>query len=150
MGVGAGACLSRGHRLLLAIRVCSQGRSRCPSVLSSMPISIEQHVEWISDCLASLREHDLQSIEPRREAEDAWVAHVNQVASAALFPLANSCYIGANIPGKPRVFMPYVGGVGSYRKICSEVAAKGYEGFTLTPARVAVRELASLCGFRSP
>jgi cyclohexanone monooxygenase len=110
-----------------------------PSVLSNMPISIEQHVEWIADCIAYLRAHDLASVEPSLDAEDGWVAHVNEVAAGTLFPLANSWYLGANIPGKPRVFMPYVGGVGNYRKICADVAAKGFEGFVLTPARLAVR-----------
>jgi len=110
-----------------------------PSVLSNMPISIEQHVEWIADCIAYLRAHDLASVEPSLDAEDRWVAHVNEVAAGTLFPLANSWYLGANIPGKPRVFMPYVGGVGNYRKICADVAAKGYEGFVLTPAWLAVR-----------
>ena len=93
--------------------------------------SIEQHVDWIADCLAHLRERGLAGIEATAEAEDAWVAHVNEVADATLYPLANSWYLGANIPGKPRVFMPYVGGVGAYRQRCDEVAAAGYEGFTL-------------------
>ncbi|MDQ2897767.1 MAG: cyclohexanone monooxygenase, partial [Actinomycetota bacterium] len=103
-----------------------------PSVLSNMIVSIEQHVDWIADCLAYLRAHDLASIEPTVEAEDAWVAHVNAVAEMTLYPRANSWYMGANIPGKPRIFMPYIGGVGAYRKKCDEVAANGYEGFTLT------------------
>ncbi|MBA2681455.1 MAG: NAD(P)/FAD-dependent oxidoreductase [Ktedonobacteraceae bacterium] len=102
-----------------------------PSVLSNMTVSIEQHVEWISDCIDYLREHNFTHIEPAVEAEDAWVAHVNEVANFTLFPLANSWYLGANIPGKPRVFMPYVGGVGNYRMKCQEVAEKGYEGFVL-------------------
>ena len=68
---------------------------------------------------------------PRRTAEDAWVQHTNEVADGTLYPLANSWYVGANIPGKPRVFMPYVGGVTAYKKKCDEVAAKGYEGFIL-------------------
>ncbi len=104
-----------------------------PSVLSNMIVSIEQHVDWIADCLAYLRAHDLTRIEPTVEAEDAWVAHVNAVAEMTLYPRANSWYMGANIPGKPRIFMPYIGGVGAYRKKCDEVAANGYEGFTLTP-----------------
>ncbi|MEW6168030.1 MAG: NAD(P)/FAD-dependent oxidoreductase [Pseudomonadota bacterium] len=102
-----------------------------PSVLSNMPVSIEQHVEWIADCLAHLEAEGAEFIEARPEAEAGWVEHVNQVADATLFPLADSWYIGANIPGKPRVFMPYVGGVGTYRQICEDVAAKGYEGFAL-------------------
>jgi cyclohexanone monooxygenase len=103
-----------------------------PSVLSNMIVSIEQHVDWITDCLAYLRTQGLRSIEPTVAAEDAWVVHVNEVANTTLYPLANSWYVGANIPGKPRVFMPYVGGVGNYRKKCDDIAEKGYEGFTLT------------------
>jgi len=103
-----------------------------PSVLSNMIVSIEQHVDWIADCIAYLREHDRGGIEATVEAEDGWVAHVNEVGNATLYPLANSWYTGANIPGKPRIFMPYVGGVGVYRKKCDDVAANGYEGFTLT------------------
>ena len=102
-----------------------------PSVLSNMIVSIEQHVDWISDCLAYLREHELQTIEATVPAEDAWVDHVNQVADFTLYPQANSWYIGANVPGKPRVFLPYIGGFGTYRKLCNEVADKGYEGFTI-------------------
>ncbi len=103
-----------------------------PSVLSNMIVSIEQHVDWIADCVAYLRAHDRKGIEATIEAEDAWVMHVNEVGNTTLYPLANSWYVGANIPGKPRIFMPYVGGVGAYRKQCDDVAAKGYEGFTLT------------------
>ncbi len=102
-----------------------------PSVLSNMIVSIEQHVDWIADCIASLRARDYAAIEATIEAEDGWVAHVNEVANTTLYPKANSWYMGANIPGKPRIFMPYIGGVGAYRKKCDEVAAKGYEGFTL-------------------
>jgi len=103
-----------------------------PSVLSNMIVSIEQHVDWIADCLAYLRSHGLTTIEPKREAQDAWVEHVNEMAFRTLYPTANSWYMGANIPGKPRVFMPYIGGVGAYRVKCDEVAAKGYEGFALS------------------
>ena len=71
-------------------------------------------------------------IEATVEAEEAWVAHVNQVGDATLYPRANSWYMGANIPGKPRIFMPYVGGVGAYRETCDEVAASGYAGFTVS------------------
>ncbi len=102
-----------------------------PSVLSNMVVSIEQHVDWVTDCITYLHEHDLQIIEPTREAQDAWVDHVNEVASYTLFPKAASWYMGANIPGKPRIFMPYAGGVHAYAQRCSEVAAKGYEGFLL-------------------
>jgi cyclohexanone monooxygenase len=102
-----------------------------PSVLSNMIVSIEQHVDWIADCLAYLRANSRAAIEATREAEDAWVAHVNELGHMTLYPRANSWYMGANVPGKPRIFMPYVGGVGTYRQRCDEVAARGYEGFTL-------------------
>jgi cyclohexanone monooxygenase len=103
-----------------------------PSVLSNMIVSIEQHVDWIADCIGYLRSHDHPCIEATVEAEDAWVAHVNEVGHATLYPRANSWYMGANVPGKPRIFMPYIGGVGTYRQVCDDVAAKGYQGFTLT------------------
>ena len=103
-----------------------------PSVLSNMMVSIEQHVDWVVDCVAHLRARDLAVIEPTPEAEDGWVAHGNEVAHTTLYPRAASWYMGANIPGKPRVFMPYIGGVGAYRQICDEVAASGYTGFRLS------------------
>jgi cation diffusion facilitator CzcD-associated flavoprotein CzcO len=103
-----------------------------PSVLSNMPVSIEQHVEWIGDCLAWLREHDLDRIEATESATASWTEHVQAVAAKTLYPKAASWYMGANIPGKPRLFLPYVGGVGNYRHKCAEVAANGYEGFDLT------------------
>jgi len=108
-----------------------------PSVLSNMIVSIEQHVDWIGDCIAWLRTRGLDCIEATVESEDAWVNHVNEVAFSTLYPSANSWYMGANIPGKPRVFMPYIGGVGAYRGICADIAAKGYEGFRLTASSVA-------------
>lgn len=105
-----------------------------PSVLSNMVVSIEQHVEWIGECLEYLRSHGMESIEADGEAEDAWVSHVSEVADHTLFPLANSWYVGANVPGKPRVFMPYIGGVGAYRQKCAEIAAENYKGFRLRGA----------------
>ena len=105
-----------------------------PSVLSNMLVSIEQHVDWITDCIAVLRERGIAEIDASPEAEDAWVAHVEEVGNYTLFPTADSWYMGSNVPGKPRVFMAYIGGVGVYRQRCDEVAAKGYEGFVLTPA----------------
>jgi cyclohexanone monooxygenase len=102
-----------------------------PSVLSNMIVSIEQHVDWITDCLAFMRDRGLETMEATKDAEDQWVAHVNEVAHQTLYPQANSWYMGANIPGKPRIFMPYIGGVGIYRHICDDVAAKGYEGFAM-------------------
>jgi cyclohexanone monooxygenase len=103
-----------------------------PSVLSNMIVSIEQHIDWISDCIAALGQRQMDAIEATPEAEEGWVAHVNEVANMTLYPQANSWYLGANVPGKPRVFMPYPGGVGIYRDLCNAVAAKGYEGFALT------------------
>jgi cation diffusion facilitator CzcD-associated flavoprotein CzcO len=104
-----------------------------PSVLCNMPVAIEQHVEWITDCIAHMREHGLTRIEPTPEAVESWVAKVNAAADATLLPQAkHSWYLGANIRGKPRVFMPYAGGMAKYRKICAEVAAKDYEGFRLS------------------
>ena len=104
-----------------------------PSVLCNMPVAIEQHVEWITDCIAHMRANRLTRIETTTSAMDAWVAKVNAAANATVLPLAkHSWYLGANVPGKPRVFMPYAGGMAYYRKICDDVAAKNYEGFNLT------------------
>ena len=105
-----------------------------PSVLSNMIVAIEQHVDWIADAIASLRNRGLDIIEASKDAEDKWVAHVNEVAHATLYPQANSWYMGANIPGKPQIFMPYIGGVNVYREICNDVVARGYEGFVMTRA----------------
>jgi cyclohexanone monooxygenase len=107
-----------------------------PSVLSNMIVSIEQHVDWIADCLTFMRDRGQAMIEATTEAEEKWVAHVNEVANMTLYPQANSWYMGANIPGKPRIFMPYIGGVGAYRRICDEVAAKDYRGFAMTADEV--------------
>jgi len=103
-----------------------------PGVKSQMILACEHHVNWIADSLEHMRSKGLSRIEAQTSAEDAWVDHNNEVANGTLYPLANSWYVGANIPGKPRVFMPYVGGVTAYRKKCDEVVANGYEGFTLT------------------
>ena len=103
-----------------------------PSVLTNMMMSIEQHVDWVTDAIVHLNEAGLNAIEPTRQAQDAWVDHVNEIASYTLFPKANSWYMGANVPGKTRVFMPYAGGLDVYRVKCAEVAANDYEGFTLS------------------
>jgi cyclohexanone monooxygenase len=103
-----------------------------PSVLSNMIVSIEQHVDWITDCVAYMRDRGVKTLEATHQAEDRWVDHVNDVANTTLYPQANSWYMGANIPGKPRIFMPYSGGVGVYRRICNDIAAKDYEGFAMT------------------
>jgi cyclohexanone monooxygenase len=114
-----------------------------PSVLSNMIVSIEQHVDWITDVIAYMRDRRLETMEAQRDAEDKWVDHVNEVAQGTLYPQANSWYMGANIPGKPQIFMPYIGGVGVYRQICNDVAAKGYEGFAMTPGAQPMKVAAS-------
>ena len=103
-----------------------------PSVLSNMPVAIEQNVEWIAGLIEYMRGHGLDVAEPAREAEDKWVAHHDEVAAATLLLGTDSWWVGANIPGKPRTLYPYVGGVGPFRVICQEVAEKGYEGLELT------------------
>jgi cation diffusion facilitator CzcD-associated flavoprotein CzcO len=102
-----------------------------PSVLASMILAIEQHVNWVADCVGYLRQHGLACIEPTLDAEDKWVAHVNEVAAPNLRSTCSSWYVGANVPGKPRVFMPYIGGFPTYVSKCNEVIAKGYEGFVV-------------------
>ena len=103
-----------------------------PGVKSQMILSCEQHVDWIADCLKHLADRGVRRIEAKVEAEAAWVQHNNEVANGTLYPLANSWYMGANIPGKARVFMPFVGGVMAYKKKCEEVVANNYEGFALS------------------
>ena len=100
-----------------------------PSVKGNMLNSLEQHVDWVTDSIVYLCDNGLTAIEPERSAEDEWVEHVQQTANRTLFPRANSWYMGANIPGKPRLFMPYIGGVGKYRQICEEIVSDGYRGF---------------------
>jgi len=101
-----------------------------PSVLTNMMVSIEQHVDWIAECLAHLRASGKRSIEATPEAQEAWVEHVGEVADATLYPMCDSWYVGANVPGKKRVFMPLLG-FPPYVEKCREVVAKGYEGFRL-------------------
>lgn len=110
-----------------------------PSVFSNMPVAIEQNVEWIADCIKYMGEHEINRIEALPEAEDGWVAHCTELAEATLLLQTSSWWVGGNIPGKPRLLYPYVGGLGNYRKTCDEVAAKGYEGFELTGQYVAAR-----------
>lgn len=100
-----------------------------PSVLTNMLPSIEIHVEWITDAIGFLRDAEKRMIEATAEAEADWVAHVNEVASESLRSTVKSWYIGANIPGKPSVFMPYIGGLPKYLAKCEEVVANGYAGF---------------------
>ena len=103
-----------------------------PSVLTNMLPSVEQHAEFIADCIAHIAEKGLQRIEAEPAAEEAWVAHGDEVAGLTLRSTCSSWYIGANIPGKPRVFMPYIGGFPAYLQKCADVVAKGYEGFRLS------------------
>ena len=109
-----------------------------PSVKGNMINSIEQHVDLVTDTMIHMREQGLETIEPERAAEDEWVDHVQVVAHKTLFPQANSWYMGANMPGKPRLFMPYIAGVGSYRRTCEEVVAAGYKGFRFETLQQAV------------
>ena len=103
-----------------------------PSVLTNMPVAIEQHVDWITECIRHMRDDGLERIEPNAEAAETWVEHVNEAANATLLPMASSSwYLGANVPGKPRVFMPYAGGMARYAGICKDVAQDGYRGFAL-------------------
>jgi cation diffusion facilitator CzcD-associated flavoprotein CzcO/acetyl esterase/lipase len=102
-----------------------------PSVLSNMVVSIEQHVSWVADCLQRLRAEHFERIEPTPLAEAGWVQHSQDCADITLYQRANSWYMGANVPGKPRVFLPYVGGVDAYRRACDEVADRGLLGFRL-------------------
>jgi cation diffusion facilitator CzcD-associated flavoprotein CzcO len=104
-----------------------------PSVLTNMPTAIEQHVDWIADLLVRLRETG-ETAEPTEEAQDAWAARVQEAADATLLPrAASSWYLGANVPGKPRVFLPFAGGMNHYRQACDDEAAAGYPGLGLRP-----------------
>jgi cyclohexanone monooxygenase len=105
-----------------------------PSVRSNMMTSIEQHVDWIADCITYMDYHQLRAIEATEQAEADWIKHVYETAKGSMLtaPSCNSWYLGANIPGKPRIFMPYIGGLGSYRKQCDDIARRGYAGFSLT------------------
>ncbi len=106
-----------------------------PSVLTNMMVSTEQHIDWVADCIAHMDDRQLRSIEATDEAQEAWVEEVNIVSRGTMHtaPTCNSWYLGANIPGKTRVFMPYSGGFVTYRERCEEIVAAGYEGFTLSP-----------------
>ena len=111
-----------------------------PSVLTNMPVAIEQHVEWIADCIAvPARARADARVEATDDAQDAWVEHVAEVAKESIFSKANSWYVGANIPGKPRVVLPYAGGMVTYRNFCDEASRNGYQGFAFsspTPASI--------------
>ena len=108
-----------------------------PSVKVSMIIAIEQHTDWIMDFLEHLESQGLDRIEANNQAQEDWVEHTREVAEASLMPKADSWYVGANIPGKKRVYMPYFGGFERYWKFCDEIAADGYRGFTLSRSETA-------------
>jgi cyclohexanone monooxygenase len=114
-----------------------------PSILTNVIISIEQHVEWIADCLAFMQKQGHTRIDPQQAAQDRWVGHVQEVAAGTLFVTANSWYMGANIPGKPKVFLPYIGGFSTYVARCEEVVRKGYEGFDFSSPKAAKRQAAA-------
>ena len=104
-----------------------------PSVLCNMPVAIEQHADWIAGCIAHMRANGLRTVVTTEGAAEEWGRHVNDLANATLLPKAtHSWYLGANVPGKPRVFMPYAGGMARYREHCAEVVAQGYPGFVLS------------------
>jgi cation diffusion facilitator CzcD-associated flavoprotein CzcO len=136
-GVTLGEKWSAGPRTYLGLQVAGFPNlftitgPGSPSVLMNMPVAIEQHVNWISDCIVHMRETGAKKIEADLDAENLWVEHVNDAAQATLFYEARSWYLGVNIPGKPRVFMPYVGGGKVYSQICDQVVQDGYEGFAL-------------------
>jgi len=102
-----------------------------PGVKSQMILANEQHINWMVECIQHMQGRQLARVEPTEAAEAMWVQHVADIGDSTLYPLANSWYVGANIPGKPRVFMPYVAGMHVYKKKCDEVAANDYEGFTM-------------------
>jgi cation diffusion facilitator CzcD-associated flavoprotein CzcO len=136
-GVALGSRWTAGPRTYLGVAVSGFPNlftitgPLSPSVLSNMVVSIEQHVEWLSDCIGYVRKSGCTTVEATSEAEERWVQHVAEVASVTLFPRADSWYMGANVPGKPRTFLPYIGGVGEFRRLCDEEAASGYPGFVL-------------------
>jgi cation diffusion facilitator CzcD-associated flavoprotein CzcO len=104
-----------------------------PSVLSNLPPAIEQHVNWITDCIRMLRDKGLQRIEASEQASDGWCEEVNKAANATLLAhVKHSWYWGANVPGKPQVFMPYAGGFARYTEICNQVVSDNYRGFELS------------------
>ena len=105
-----------------------------PSVLASMIQAIEQHVDWMVDCMAHMRDIGAETVEPILHYEDEWIEHVNEVSKVSLRSTCSSWYVGANIPGRPRVFMPYIGGFPVYVQKCNEVMTNGFEGFIVAGA----------------
>jgi len=116
-----------------------------PSVLGNMMAAIEENADWIADCIRYMDERQLTAIDATCEAQYAWVAEVNRAAAATLYPLAKSWYMGDNVAGKKRAFMPYIGGWKKYLDRCDEVAANGYEGFALAPGRATPEMAGQTC-----
>jgi cyclohexanone monooxygenase len=143
-GVDLGDRWSEGPRTFLGLAVHGFPNlftitgPQSPSVLYNMPLAIEDHVDWIADCISYMHEHRLNTIEPTLESEGRWVQETTAIADQTLLATANSWYTGANVPGKPRVFMVYLGGAPEYRRICGEVAASGYAGFVFDGSPVSV------------
>jgi cyclohexanone monooxygenase len=141
-GVALGEAWATGPRTYLGLGVAGfpnlfiVAGPGSPSVLVNMVMAIEQHIDWIAECIAHLDAQGIAAIEPSRVAQEKWVDHVNEEASHSLRNAGNSWYRGVNIPGKPVVFMPYVAGLGPYRAICDAVAAEDYAGFELSGARI--------------
>jgi len=106
-----------------------------PAVLTNVPAAIEHDVEWIAGCIEYAEQHGLSAIEPTADAERAWVEYTADLVEGTMYMKANSWWLGANIPGKPRVFMAFIGGLTKFRKRCTEVAEAGYSGFQLTERR---------------
>ena len=136
-GLSLQDCWSSGPRTYLGLSVHGFPNMftitgpQSPSVLTNMPVSIELHCEWIAKCIKQMNEQNMVEIEAHLTHQDNWVSHTKELADTTLFPLADSWYMGANIPGKPRVFMTYVGGCVAYEETINEIASKGYEGFNL-------------------
>jgi len=139
-GLSLGRCWENGPRTNLGLMVDGFPNlfvitgPQSPSVLYNMPLAIEDHVDWISDCIRYLRERSVKTIEPSAESVAEWVSHTNEIANSTLMSMAHSWYTGDNIPGKPRAFMVYLGGAPRYRQICDDIAAAGYRGFILDGA----------------
>jgi cation diffusion facilitator CzcD-associated flavoprotein CzcO len=138
-GVALSETWAAGPRTLLGLQIAGFPNlftitgPGSPSVLTNMPVAIEQHVEWITDCIGRMRSTGMTRIQPDTAAVDDWVETVNAAAHETLLPtVAHSWYLGANVPGKPRVFMPYIGGMARYRALCADVAARGYPGFKIS------------------
>jgi len=102
-----------------------------PSILTNVVVSIEQHVDWIARCIQHMNATQKLKIQAQAPAQEAWVQKVNDLAKNTLFPASDSWYMGANVPGKPRVFLPFIGGLGTYTEICEQVFSEGYSGFDL-------------------